>query len=549
MKYALTLAIMMSLSFGMVDQSFRLQSTAGLFGDDYDLLFDPGRIPEIQGSRLWTNLANLVTSYETPFSNGSVPFILIGGVTKIGQIQPALVYDRSNLKIAQPTGIDDVYGDEIYGDAVRTTIDWNDNDNNGTYDERLVSTRTASAFYNEQDNDIYVAAASKFNNLRLGLGFMHEEYKEIVTDPDNNYSFDTTAQDLTGPAPITVFEANGGFGGDEIYHYGDNNIRFSGWLDQAKVSFGLNASFGMVSGGNKALILGDTAVHTDPADTNVFHSAVNVLDSTDRPWSGTDLNVNLKAFYNYNEKAQGRFYLGVFTESYNYGGGAMDFYHKGRLDSYTTFTWDTTNTWTKPSGKWNEKGISLGTHHLFTVSEKLKFGIGLLFTTASYYDSTAEKDTTVDVLRYDDNDGISFDPDDYVRTTWSSQTWMTRQTGRIHTLTIPVGLEFYLAQPLVFRLGAEHEYQLNDYTTIENQIQYEPQRVRTVDGTGTVTETIIDPGPAPIGSEESHYDKTPMTNYYYGVGWNVTDNLQIDLMGFSNLTNLSNWRLSATLKF
>ena len=209
MKYALTLAIMMSLSFGMVTQSFRLQSTAGLFGDDYDLLFDPGRIPEIQGSRLWTDLANLVSSYETPFSNGSVPYILIGGVTKLGQVYPALVYDRSNRKIAQPTGIDDVYGNEIYGDAVVTSIDWNDNDNNGSYDERLVSTRTASAYDNTQENDIYVAAASKFSSLRLGLGFMHNEYKDIYTSPNHNFTFDTTAEDLTGPAPVPVFAAQG----------------------------------------------------------------------------------------------------------------------------------------------------------------------------------------------------------------------------------------------------------------------------------------------------------------------------------------------------
>jgi hypothetical protein len=540
---------MMSLTFGMVDQSFRLQSTAGLFGDDYDLLFDPGRILEIQGSRLWTNLANLVNTYETPFNNGSVPYILIGGVTKLGQIYPALVYDRSNRKIAQATGIDDVNGYEIYGDAVRTTIDWNDLDGNGSYDQRLVSTRTASAYDNTQTNDIYLAAASKFSNIRLGLGFLHEEYKDIFTDPDNNFSFDTTAEDLTGPAPITVFEANGGFGGDQNYNYSDNDIRFSGWLDQEKVSFGLNASFDMSNNTVKALILGDTAIHTNPADTTVFHTAANVLDSTDSPWSGTNIDVELKAFYNYNANAQGRFYLGFFTESYNYSSGAREYYHKGRLASYTTFTWDTTNTWTIPSGGGNEKGISLGTRHLFTVSEKLKFGIGLLFSTASYYDSTAEFDTSMAIQVYDDNDGISFDPNDYRRETWSTETWMTRTTGRTHNLTIPVGVEFYLAQPLVFRLGAEHSYTLDDYTTIENQIQYTPTRVRTVDGTGTVTETVIDPGPAPIGSEQTHFDKTPVTNYYYGIGWNVTDNLQIDLMGFAKLTDLSLWRLSATLKF
>lgn len=548
MKYALTLAIMMSLTFGMVDQSFRLQSTAGLFGDDYDLLFDPGRIPELQGSRLWTNLANLVSSYETPFQNGSMPYILIGGVTKVSGVQPALIYDRSSNKIAQNTGLNDVYGDDIYGNGTVTVIDWNDLDNNGSYDQRLVSTRTADAFYNSQTNDIYLAVAKKMNNLRLGLGFMHEEYKEIVTDPAHNFSFDTTAEDLTGPAPVTTFEANGGFGGDQIYSYGDNNLRFSGWLDQTKVSYGLYAAFGLVSGTEKALIVGDTAIHTYPADPTVFQTTANILDSTDRPWGGTEIEAELRAFYNYNPNAQGRFYLGIFMDSYSYKSGAREYYHDGRVASYTDLTMDTTDIWTTPSGGGNEKGINLGTHHLFTVSEKLKFGIGLLFGTSSYYDSTAEYDSSTAVRVYDNGDGIPNAPD-YRRVTWSSETWMTRVTGKTFNVRIPVGVEFYLAQPLVFRLGAEHNYTIDDYTTVENQIQYEPTRVRTVNGIGTVTETVIDPGPAPIGSEETHYDKIPLTNYYYGIGWNVTDNLQIDLMGFAKLTDLSLWRLSATLKF
>jgi len=53
MKYALVFLIMLSLSFGLVTESFRYQSTAGLFEDDYDLLFDPARIPEIGGARAW----------------------------------------------------------------------------------------------------------------------------------------------------------------------------------------------------------------------------------------------------------------------------------------------------------------------------------------------------------------------------------------------------------------------------------------------------------------------------------------------------------------
>ena len=49
--------------------------------------------------------------------------------------------------------------------------------------------------------------------------------------------------------------------------------------------------------------------------------------------------------------------------------------------------------------------------------------------------------------------------------------------------------------------------------------------------------------------KETNKENTPQTDYFYGIGWKVNDNLQIDLMGFSELTKLDNWRLSATLKF
>ncbi|MEO0206681.1 MAG: hypothetical protein ABIL22_08425 [candidate division WOR-3 bacterium] len=165
------------------------------------------------------------------------------------------------------------------------------------------------------------------------------------------------------------------------------------------------------------------------------------------------------------------------------------------------------------------------------------------------FDSTLARDTTVSRRVYDDNDGVSFDPDDYVQTTWSSETWMTKITGKSNSIALPVGVEFNLFPQLVMRLGAQHTYTMDDYTTVTELVQYEPQRTRTVDGTGTVTENLIDPNPAPIGSDETQKVNTPQTNYFYGVGWQVTDNLQIDLMGFNQLTNLTNWRISATLKF
>ncbi|MEO0136695.1 MAG: hypothetical protein ABIL86_04095 [candidate division WOR-3 bacterium] len=545
MRYALISALILSLSSGLVYQSFRYQSTAGLFEDDYDLLFDPARICEIQGSRLWTSLSNFVNGYENLFSNGSAPYILIGGSTNLGRFSPGMVYDHSVNKEALATGLNDPNGNPIYGDGKVQIIDWNDTDNNGSYDQKIVQTETRSAYQQLKDNNMFIGLGYKLDNLRVGLGYLRICYKNIFTNPLSNFTYEYTIEDFDTLTLINRAK----FAGDDKYAYGENDLLFSLWRDMDKLKLGLLAGFGLLGYGDNAEITGDSVIYTRPGDTTTFYTHAGILDSTNQKQSGNIITVNLRAFYNYNENAQGRFYLGFFTQSLNFGDDARDHYYKTRENIMATFTWDTINTFTYYDGSSKIKGLQLGTKQLFKVSERLKLGLGVMFTTTSTFDSTIAKDTTVTRRVFDDNDGISFDPDDYVQTVWSSATWMTKITGRTHTIALPVGIEFNLFPNLAFRLGAQHAYTMDDYTTVTELIQYEPQRTRTVDGTGTVVEDLIDPNPIPVGSDETHKVNTPQTDYFYGIGWHVTDNLQIDLMGFSELTKLDNWRLSATLKF
>jgi len=546
MKYCLVFVIALSLSFGLVSESFRYQSTAGLFEDDYDLLFDPARIPEIEGSRLWTSLANLVTGNENLFSNTGVPYILVGGTKNLGNFYPGMVYDRSCRKDTLYTGLDDPYGNPMFGDGEVSYIDWIDEDGNGIFDRRIIETIKASAYELSQVNDFYIGLGTKRNSLRLGLAFMHNKGQWTYTNPDMNFTHCYTEENLN-PTELT-FEESVKSSGDEIWNMSQNEIILSGWLDKENMSIGLATKIGLLGLKDEAVILGDYNKYTNPSDTATDYTRGSILDSLMQPQSGTKISTELKLFRNYNENAQGRFYLDFFTESSGYKDDAVGYCYMTYEEIYNDFTYDTTTTITYYNGDKNSKGITLGTRQLFNISERLKFGFGLFIATSSYFDSTTAKDTTVSVEVYDNNDGIS-GPEDYVETTWSSKTWMTKKTGRINEFAIPVGLEFHLTEPLVFRLGARHTTSYDDYTTVTNLIQYEPERTKTVDGTGAVTETMEDPPNMPVGSEETNTITTPMTNYFYGIGWQVNDNLQIDLMGFDKITDLGNWRVSATLKF
>ncbi|MGD8979293.1 MAG: hypothetical protein PVH23_04420 [candidate division WOR-3 bacterium] len=546
MKYAIALVIMLSLSFGLVTESFRYQSTAGLFEDDYDLLFDPARIPEIGGARLWTSLANFVTGDENLFSDGSQPYVLVGGVAGLGNLYPGAMYDRSAEKTALNTGLNDPYGSPIFGDAELTVINWNNPDTLGNFTNRTVETRTRSAYDLVGSSDWYLALATTLNSIRLGFGFMHGDSKITTTDPANNFTYLYTSEDLINDT--LEYQRSANFAGDEILDNSHNDFRFSAWLDRDNIAFGLNVDFEMMSMTDEAIVLGDSAEYDYPMNQDTSYTLVSIFDSLTQPQSGNRIGIGLKSFYNYNENSQGRFYIDFYTQSMSYGDDAMDYFFKTRELSYNTFTWDTTNAVTYYDGSSSSKGIRVGTKHLFNVSERVKFGIGFFFNTSSYSDSTTARDTTVTIRVFDNGDTIS-GPEDYTRTITQSETWMTMIDGSTNRFSIPVGVEFMITKPLVFRLGAQHTLAYNDYTTTTELIDYEPQRTLTVYGDGSQTEVIEDPGPRPERSVEQETEKVPETDYYYGLGWMVTNNLQIDLMGFNELTDLSNWRLSATLRF
>lgn len=81
------------------------------------------------------------------------------------------------------------------------------------------------------------------------------------------------------------------------------------------------------------------------------------------------------------------------------------------------------------------------------------------------------------------------------------------------SIILPVGLEYTMTDWLAFRVGATHEFNdaKNDLADTENSAS--------------------------------------ATTYYYGAGLNITENLTVDVLGWKNLTDLTNWRLSATVKF
>jgi hypothetical protein len=125
---------------------------------------------------------------------------------------------------------------------------------------------------------------------------------------------------------------------------------------------------------------------------------------------------------------------------------------------------------------------------------------------------------------------------------------MDKIDGNTKTFMIPVGAEFNIADPLVFRLGAQYTLDYNDITTTRELIDYQPMTTEWSFGDGTDT-TLVDQDYTEDGWQRTDESTESMTDYFYGIGWEVNDNLQIDLMHFHDVDDLYNWRLSATVKF
>jgi hypothetical protein len=189
----------------------------------------------------------------------------------------------------------------------------------------------------------------------------------------------------------------------------------------------------------------------------------------------------------------------------------------------------------------------LGVRRLYHVGARFDFGFGLGVGFSQNTDSLLDASHQTEVVTYDDGDSTPTRAD-YVTTVTSAESWLRRTTGLRATFTLPVGLEFRVVPPVALRLGALASLFWDDATTTSQLLSFAPRKTRTVYGDGSFAESVEEVQRSPSGSE-TRQALSQTVDLTYGAGFRPVENLQIDLMGFANLTNLVNWRLSATLRF
>jgi len=265
--------------------------------------------------------------------------------------------------------------------------------------------------------------------------------------------------------------------------------------------------------------------------------------------SGISLDGRLSAIYKWSDATDSRVDLGFgMTNAKNKSG---DQFEEMVSNSYTgTFfnsTGDTTLT-TFSGTKDNAGRLDFFARTTSKLSDRVTFGMGVGFNSSNLETKLVADEIGHNVVTFRQNAGGPPSPFDFTQTTVDSLKREIDTTGSSLVFSIPVGLEFHLTEPVVFRLGANHLITTSDLTVTDQVVSWSAPRTRTVFGDGRIIEITALPGPF-VSRSNTVKTKSSQTIYTYGAGWNYSDRLQLDFMGFAVLDDLTNWKLSATFKF
>ena len=553
------------LSLGaFTNGSFRNASTAMLLCDDYDLwlgptpLPDPARLPLIKGARLYTNLSNLVDKGEEPFTGYGNDYFLIGGSTtplfNVGNL--GIVVDRYNDKNAWDTGLFDRFGNPIYGygDVVYDSLF--DDDGNGIYDRRTEVEETRETWTDQGNKDFIFCIGKDMGEKLFGVFFKMNIKKTeefgLYGGLPVNFTFDSTDINLvSGDRTFTQSSVGTGSMTDDMT---DNLFGFSFWKYLAeKRAFGLHFGYGMHSGTYNDLRNVTDDMNGSPDDPGITDTyTMTETDIENIPYKGNSMTGWLSYIHDWNEITNLRldtYYSKSSSEIQSDALGEYT-YQDSRIaaDNHTEST-DGSET-TVITGDASLQLYGIKGKVIYDLTDKVIFAFGMAFSANTTDTLWVESIDGSSVYTYDDGDNQPNDYDDYTSTTTYSSSIQTKTTAGTQSISFPVCVEFNVAKPLVFRLGARHSISLTEATTNIDLQSASPGLVHTVHGDGTVEDIFTEnPTLEEIGSSEDRTDSESNTSYTYGMGYTVSENLQIDLMGFSDLTDLSNWRVSATMKF
>jgi len=547
----ISLAVMLigTTAYAVENVSFRVkgmhEDLATLIQDEFtDMMFLSYNILDIEGYRLYTNLSNLSSGDEELFDNDGVDQYLIGGVAPIMEIgKLGLIYGADSALTVETIVMD------ITGATTLRTIGAS---RDGEY-ETIFDDKTNDYYRKEYgkadketgETDIKVLFAKELiENLKLGLLV---NYTASKNEPSNDYSFkedfDVSDKDEFG---IITYEKSGIDMQQKEPLIKESQI-IIGPAGEYKVNdeLSIGGGIGLVMA-NAELSYSETQTENcKDAYLDNFGAEVAIFDPIGNPVGlnagGAAASSDWDATYSTEQsgKPKGTGFSGKLLVKYSLSEKST---LRGIFDLMSTpVSGNITSTMSVDvkddgySGDGYIQKITMSddadittTDMIFgaglesKLSENLLLGIGVKYARQKQdMEMTLEGDVEVDGTK------VAYTPKE-------EMTMEDKTTGII----LPIGLEYKPYDWLSLRIGgASHTIETEEGESKRIVTTYAAvYPTKTVD---TVT-TVTDP---------KTKTTTRTTDFSFGAGFKVTENLQVDIMKFNGLTWMDDWQISATLKF
>lgn len=533
--FYLFLVFLISIGLNAQFPSFRSISTGGILDDDLEAIYSLTEMTNIEGFNLYTNLSNLTLSEQ-----------LINGIS-----QNYMVGLKGSLMDMLHLGLISVSNNTSYTDtSISEQRLFYDTNNDQIYD--LFNKETVQDYYSytlENSSNFFGFLFGKKEGIKVGLSYLRdfskyaEVTKNITTGLDSNLIssslistyFENDSNDLFSTNKTDLFNLAVGFAAEKMEIIGSFN-------------------FGFLTSG-LSLIERDTVFDNFAPGNSSIHNYTksDYYFDINYDFPGLNLGFGLKGYYRMNEDSV-EFFTGLQNNSYKPIYIFYDEYYSSvtvtpGLVTDEIYSWIDSTSMLDSASVINYSLISLGFGGKYVKKlENAYFGIGLAFS--QYKNNQIDTINYLYLYRenYDNGDGVS-DINDYTYTETGSYTEEHIENDLISTITIPVGVEYNFLKNLFGRLGARTTFNwVNNYQSVK-YLAYSPVVGEYVYGDGSNYQVIIDNPSQRQDSNTKSKGFSYNTEYTYGLGWQISKNVKLDMMGFSNLIDLSTWSFSLNIKF
>ncbi len=533
--FYLFLVFLISIGLNAQFFSFRSLSTGGILDDDLEAIYSLTEMTNIEGFNLYTNLSNLTLSEQ--LINGISQNYMVGlkgslmDMLHFGLISVSNKNSNTDSSITEDRVFRDTNGDQIYDLFNKETI------------------QDYSSYTSENSDNYFGFLFGKKEGVKVGLSYSRDFYKyaesmqTITAGLDSNIIsssliatyFEDYNYDYLSKNKIDLFNLAVGFAAEKMEITGSFNFAF---LTVSSSYVGRDTIFNNFAPGN-------SSIHNYDKSDN--YSNRNYVSPR------FNLGFGLKGYYRMNEDSL-EFFTGLQNNSYKPFYLFDDEYNAsvtvtpGLVTDEIYSSIDSVSTLDSASVI-NYSLISLGIGGKYVKKiENAYFGIGLAFSQSK----SNEIDTIHYLLlsreNYDNGDGVT-DINDYTYTETGSYTQESIENNLISTITVPVGVEYNFLKNLFGRLGARTTFSWSNNYQSDRVLAYSPVIGEYIYGDGSNYQVIIE---NPSQREDSNTKSKGFsynTQYTYGLGWQISKNLKLDIMGFSNLIDLSTWSFSLNVKF